>query len=39
LDCDVSGPNAGATLEINSSSIFAGGPVRIKNFTITFAAG
>ncbi len=39
IDCDVTGPQGGGTIEINSTDIVEGGPIRMRGFTITFPAG
>jgi hypothetical protein len=39
FDCDVTRPGEGGTIEINTTDIVAGGPVRLRNFIITFPAG
>lgn len=38
-DVDVTGPRGGGTLEINSTRINAGGPIRVSSFTIVIPAG
>jgi len=39
FDCDVTPPSEGGTMEINTTEIVQGGPVRLRNFIITFPAG
>jgi hypothetical protein len=38
FDCDVTATGGGGTIELNTVSIVAGGPVRITSFTITIPA-
>jgi hypothetical protein len=37
FDCDVG--TSGATLNLNTTSIVAGGPIRVSSFTVTIPAG
>lgn len=39
FDCDVTGPGEGGTMEINTTEIAQGGPVRLRNVIISFPAG
>ena len=39
FDCDVSVTGGGATIELNTVNIIAGGAVRISSFTVTIPAG
>jgi hypothetical protein len=39
FDCDVSGPGQGGTMELNTVEIVKGGPLRLKNFIVTFPGG
>ena len=39
FDCDVTEPGAGGTIEMNTTRIVAGGPIRLRGFIITFPAG
>lgn len=39
LDLDVTGPNEGGMIEINSTRIVRGGPFRLRDFAINFPAG
>ncbi len=39
FDVDVTGPRGGGTLEINSTRIVEGGPIRVSSFTIVIPAG
>jgi hypothetical protein len=39
FDCDVSATGGGGTIQLNTVSIVAGGPVRITSGTITMPAG
>jgi hypothetical protein len=39
FDCDVTPPGEGGTMEINTTDIVQGGPVRLRNFIISFPAG
>jgi hypothetical protein len=38
FDCDVTATGGGGTIELNTVSIVAGGPLQITAFTITFPA-
>ena len=38
FDCDVSATGGGGTIELNTTSIVTGGPVRITSFTISIPA-
>jgi len=39
FDCDVTATGGGGTIEINTTSIVAGGPIRITSFSSTMPAG
>jgi len=39
LDLDVTGPNGGGMIEINTTRIVRGGPFRLRDFGINFPAG
>ena len=39
LDLDVTGPNEGGMIEINTTQIVQAGPVRLRDFVINFPAG
>ena len=39
FDCDVTATGGGGTIQLNTTSIVAGGPVRITAFTATMPAG
>lgn len=39
FDCDVGATGSGATIELNTTNIVAGGPIQITSFTITLPAG
>ena len=38
FDCDISATGGGGTLQLNTTSIVIGGPIRITSFTISIAA-
>lgn len=38
FDCDVGGPGSGAVIELNTTAIVTGGPVRITAFTFIIPA-
>jgi hypothetical protein len=38
FDCDVTATGAGGTIQLNTTSIVSGGPVRITSFTVTIPA-
>lgn len=39
FDCDVTGPKGGGMIEINTTSITSGGPLRVRSLTIVVPAG
>ena len=39
LDLDVTGPNGGGMIEINTVQVRKGGPLRLRDFAINFPAG
>lgn len=39
FDCDVGESGSGATIELNTVNVVAGGPIRITSFTITIPGG
>lgn len=39
MDLDVTGPNEGGMIEINTTQIVKAGPVRLRDFVINFPAG
>lgn len=38
FDCDVTATGGGGTIELNTTSIVTGGPIRISSFTLSIAA-
>lgn len=39
FDCDISGEGEGGTIEINTVKIVAGGPIRLRSFSLVVPAG
>jgi hypothetical protein len=39
FDCDVSGPGGGGVMEISSTRIAKGGPIRVSSFSISIPSG